>query len=339
MIVCFSIFSAELIVATWSKTTFEFGFVETKLPFTKPPIEIVSPAITWKGYFGCFMWFLDIAVIVSLLPDIPFMMSATASINVIVLARFVRMFRLIRILKVYYLLRDRSQTNKRRLELMNDSIKYGNSNLLEDLKRIEKSQRPGKLAELLCDSITTRVVLVIVIFLVISPLLTFRPSNEVFSFSTALLQNINEQNSLPSFIKTACVNALMTSLNDQNIPNIYLEMTPYKSGPIVNNINQLNNLPNMAIISESANYYNTTRHVNYYTLADYSNDYFLQIISRHLIAMMILVCFVTILAIIVINYDTSNLVLKPIAVSFFLHHPIILILKFLLQTYKLAIQY
>ena len=314
MIICFTIFSTELVVATWCKTTFEIGFAELVIKLTKANVRLSYPALTWQGYFCSFMWFLDVAVILSLLPDIPLIMKTTYSINVIVLAHFVRMFRLIRVLKVYYLLRDRSKNDKRRLQLMHESLKADNKNLLEDLKRVEKSQRPGKLAELLCDSITTRVVLVIVIFFVISPLLTFRPNNEVFSYSTDLLQNINEQSGLPDFVKEECIKALLKSLSDQNIPNIYLEMTPFKSNAIVNDVNALNSLRDIAIISKSSAYYNSTNHINYYTLADYSNDYFFEMISRHIIAMIILACFATVLAIIVINYDTNNLVLKPIAV-------------------------
>ena len=314
MTLSFAFFSAELIIATWAKSYFDFKFVKEAIYLKESALEIVYPKLSWRGYFCSFMWFLDLAVIVSLIPDISFM-TMQPSLNMILLARSVRMFRLIRVFKVYYLIRYHSKSNKKQLEIMQQYVKDGNRNLLEDLRESGKSHTPGKLAELLCDSITTRVVFVIVIFSVVTPLLVFRPIDEAFSFSTKFLQHVNTQNNLPDYIKTACVSALMKSLDDVNIPNIYLEMIPFKNGAIINNVDQLNSLRDIAIVSESISYYNTTHHANYYTLADYSNDYLLQVLNRHYIAMLCLVCFVAILAAVVINHDSNNLVLKPIAVS------------------------
>jgi hypothetical protein len=132
-----------------------------------------------------------------------------------------------------------------------------------------------------------------------------------------MFQNINEQSGLPDFVKKACVNALAQSLYQQNIPSIYLEMSPFRNTTVINNVEELNNLRDMEIVSQSASFFNVTKQVNFYTVVDYSNSYFYESLSRHLLGIYFLVGLVIIVGTIVINYDTTNLVLKPIAVGTF----------------------
>ena len=322
----FVFFLIEFIMTSWSKSEIHV-INHQNLTVKKKLMCFNIPEINIIGYAFTIFWCLDLIVIISMLPDIPVIAT---SININYSAghisnydylhalQIIRLIRLFRIIKSYHTIRDNRLKDEEKLQLLLLSQTHTNErsfDLRKEIEIIEKKRlNESRLGAKLAESTTIRVVILILILIVIIPLLMHQSPNHIFSYSTAMLQNINEQSGLPDFIKDACINALLSSLNDQNIPNINLEMTPFRTGAIVNNVNQLNNLPDIAIISESATYYNTTRHMNYYTLADYSNDYFLQIVSRHLIAMMILVCFVTILAIIVINYDTSNLVLKPIAV-------------------------
>ena len=328
MTTAFVFMTVEFIMNSWSKS--EIYIMNYQNQSEKKRLTCFNvPQIIIIGYALTTFWFLDLIVIVSMFPDIPIIATSmninyaagqghVSNYDYLHALQIIRLIRLFRIIKAYHAIRENRLKDEEKLRLL--SLSPTNTNergldLREEIGLIEKKRlNESRLGSKLAESTTIRVVILVLILTVVVPLLMYQSPNHVFSYSTAMLQDINEQTDLPDFIKAACVNALMTSLNDQNIPNIYLEMTPYKSGPIVNNLNQLNNLPNMAIISESANYYNTTRHVNYYTLADYSVNYYLIVACQYTIWLTLVVGVVLLLSNKMFTYDTKKLVLEPIEV-------------------------
>ena len=308
MITCFAVFLTELVIKSWTKTSFNFKSVM----FNGKNISSVQ----WEGYLFSYMWLLDIIVILSLSPYIPGVFSGMQSkpLNYILIS-FIRLLKLIQTLQTYCFTLRRPDLRQLKLEIMRKCMNDSNINLIEELRKLENSGQPSKLGELLRDTTTTKVVFVIVTLLIIISLLNYRPSTEVFSYSTALLQNINENKSLPDFIKDACILSLITILSEQYIPIIYLEMSSFKNESTINIVQESSNLRDFEIVTQLASLlYNKSTINNYYTAVEYSNSCFYQTVSKQILSVCFFVGVVIIVATIVINRDTAYWVLKPISV-------------------------
>lgn len=312
---------AELVIATYSKTTVGFINKEMVLEFKDTIYEARYSSITWKGYFGSKMFFLQILMIVSLFPDIPaiakmIQMKNISNNNYIMDLRFLRMLRMLRVIKAYFLILERERHKQQKLNMIDKSILENNPTIIEQIRDLEKRNKsPSKLSEQLSSSITIRVVALIVVFIIVLPLFQYPESNNVISYSARALQSINMQTDLTHAVKAVLINSVINKMGNLNIPAVYLKLSPYSSNPIVNDVYALNHIRDIAIATESNAFYNSRTHINYITLCEYSVDSFLRQVAVLTIVSIIVVCVIAAAATYVVNRDIANLVLRPITVS------------------------
>ena len=325
MTICFSVFIAEFVLSSYAKTQFVWIKNEPMhLEFSRFTCWSCNYwTITWHGYFGSPMWFLDIIIIVSLFPDIPAIASSLDLSQVgkgIMAARFIRMFRVLRALKAVIVLHQKRAQDNARLQLHEQflqNLDNSTSNMQEELKALEKNiSKPSRLGEQLGTAVITKVVTLIVILLLVIPFLEFRPKNNITSYSADMLQAINMQSSLTNDVKNAMVNIAINKLQALHVPSIYLSMHPLATNAIVNNVDALNNLLEVAIVSESNSYMNQASGILYSTFAEYSIDYYIRLESVYSLNLIVIVIILTLLATYVFTQDTNNLVLKPIMVRY-----------------------
>ena len=164
---CFSCFIVELFLVTWSKT-YVYHWNPSKC----------------EGYFMSFFFWLDVLAIVSMLPDVE---STSRALNFddlkdgsgegsVKAMRVVRMVRLVRIVKLYKIQAERRRAARLEAELL-DLVRQGAVSY-EDIatQRALYEQRQSKVGGLLSDSITRRVITIVLLMVLIVPVLTIAPN-------------------------------------------------------------------------------------------------------------------------------------------------------------------
>lgn len=163
--ICFAFFVAELVLVTWSKT-YRYHFL---------PWEC-------EGYFLSFFWWLDLAAVVSMFPEVPaisqalmidFVNSNSENETTLKTARVVRMVRLVRLVKIYKIQAERRRATRLEAELL-DLVRQGAVSY-DDIatQRALYQQRQSKVGGLLSDSITRRVITIVLVMLFVVPFLQF----------------------------------------------------------------------------------------------------------------------------------------------------------------------
>jgi len=191
-IICFCFFILELVLVTWSKT-------------------YLSSIIPWEceGYFGSFFFVLDVLAIVSMFPDIP-IISAGLGIDTILhgdgnnetgatglkAARVVRMVRLVRLVKLYKIQSERRRAARLEAELL-ELVRQGAVSY-DDIatQRALYQQRQSKVGGLLSDSITQRVITIVLCMLFFVPILQPVIQNQENEYATEVLAHFMDQGSV-----------------------------------------------------------------------------------------------------------------------------------------------
>lgn len=326
MTICFSLLIVEFMATTWSKTNFRIIQPEPLsvwLCFCRASIGL-PPCISWDGFFCSFFFFKDIVVILSMFPDIPVIARALQINNVLQISAeaimCIRTLRLFRIIKVYKHIRAQRQSNAERLEILK-RVYAGEVETTEMLQAMEERRaQPSKLGEKLTESTTTRVIFLIVILLVIVPLLVYNPVNQVFIYSTSMLQSINKDSSLSSFIKNSLVSSIVSEMKHLSTLVLYLDIFPFTSNTttvIVNNVDELNKLRDISVVSEYASFYNASANpfIDFFTSSTFSRNQFLVRQTKYFLLLTLFSGIVALVASFIFTRQTENYVLKPIEVS------------------------
>lgn len=293
----------------------------------------------FQGYVFTFFWFIDVLVIISLFPDIPAIATAfhfgnQSSAHYIKTARVIRLIRLFRIIKTYKDMVEKQKFNEQRWKYLTDAMSKhgqlsgeGQSNLrnsnaqdsfnaYEELDYIDiKTKRESKIGEKLTKSTTIRVAILIILFIVVLPFFIYAPENNGLQYSTNLFQSVNEQHGMSNDAKAACISSLIRQLELLNAPTLFLRISPYSNISIVNNVQSLETLRSVSIVSKSSvSNFNITSQTTYSTNAKYNIDSFLKIQNIYTLYLTLLLAAVLLVANYVFTYDTQKLVLKPIEV-------------------------
>lgn len=178
-IICFAFFVFELVMVTWSKTY----------------VRSIYPWIS-EGYFGTFFFALDVLAIISMFPEIPaiskaFQLDAMAGGGDVKSARVVRMVRLVRIVKLYKIQSERRRAANLEAELL-ELVRQGAVSYDEiETQRALYQQRQSKVGGLLSDSITRRVIIIVLLMLFGVPLLQSVATNSEREFAVESLHYYN----------------------------------------------------------------------------------------------------------------------------------------------------
>lgn len=168
--ICFAAFIVELVLVTWSKT-YHYSF--------KP----------WEceGYFLSFFFVLDVLAILSMFPEVPAISEAFGfdslyedhdNQTTLKTARVVRMVRLVRLVKIYKIQAERRRAARLEAELL-DLVRQGAVSY-DDIatQRALYQSRQSKVGGLLSDSITRRVITIVLCMLFVVPFLQLVILNE-----------------------------------------------------------------------------------------------------------------------------------------------------------------
>lgn len=193
--ICLFAFIFELLAVTWSKSK-----IVSVIPFKT------------EGYFGNFFFYLDIIAILSMIPDIGWIsrdMGALRTLNESNDLSVVRMVRLVRLVKLYKVASERRRSARIEQELY-ELVRQGA--LTYDEVAAQRSlyqQRQSKVGGQLSDSITRRVILIILVMLVgvriIQQSISYQPEGELdYIFGTHLMNQYNAHGDIAA--KTTSLN-------------------------------------------------------------------------------------------------------------------------------------
>lgn len=166
-----------------------------------------------RGYFGSFLFFLDLLAIISMLPEIDWLWTAVLSSSIGSQAnlstvrasrisrigsrvgRIIRIVRVVRLFKVYSLWRklsfqwklQKSNANSNQSSINNQNTPPNTSILLRDFAELRESQMGSRLQH----SITRRVIVMVIFMLLIVPVFVNFREDTTNSTNTAALHNMN----------------------------------------------------------------------------------------------------------------------------------------------------
>jgi len=212
--ICFAFFVAELVLVTWSKT-YRYHYL---------PWEC-------EGYFLSFFWWLDLAAVVSMFPEIPaistalgmdFVNNSSENETTLKTARVVRMVRLVRLVKIYKIQAERRRAARLEAELL-DLVRQGAVSY-DDIatQRALYQQRQSKVGGLLSDSITRRVITIVLVMLFVVPFLQFAIIDKERPSSVAALAHF--ANSPSNYTRFAAMDSFR-----KHAPNLAGVQVVYKS--------------------------------------------------------------------------------------------------------------
>lgn len=246
--ICLFAFIVELLANTWSKSD---NIQCVMISMFDDQIQI--PWLYSEGFIFSFFWWLDLVAILSMLPDIPWIAdplgiggvssSYDASSAITKVGRVLRLVRLVRLIKLYKIFQIRSRKAKQERELM-EKVKSGqvsfeditaarNAAIMAD--RAEKS----KLGEQISDSITKRVVVLVLVMVCILPLLDVPGVNNAPEFGTQFMHVLNSEDdaSISAGVKNAMIASFFDSVKkiailDRREYCLSLYMYPYSSSTL-----------------------------------------------------------------------------------------------------------
>lgn len=315
--ICFFFFIFELAGATWSKS------------------RIISfyPKFEYEGYLFTFFWWLDLIAIVSMFFDVPIVadgMGLTAvssnvsssgkSSNLTKAGRVVRLVRLVRLVKLYKVASAR-RLRQKQLQELHELVRVG---AIDSLKLEEEQQklalndsRQSKLGSQLSESITRRVIVLVLVILCILPVITYIPDNHVTFTSTKLLHDYNKNFTMDTAVKEEFVDSYLHLVKrpdglDNGRYLVYLEMTPSYSSPLVDHRANYESLRDAAIIEVKYQDYDEDYGQTVVTRAIFNNQYIFRLNASNSIILTIFVGLVLVIGSVVFTDDAQRLVLTPI---------------------------
>lgn len=302
--ISFAIFSFEFLANTWCKTT----------------ILSYCP-LKWEGYFLSFYWFLDIISIVSLFPDVNWIgnkigastvsNSYSGGGNLQKAGQVVRLVRLVRLVRVYKIVTERRKRAQEEAEL-EQLIDMGIVSEEEvERQRALNESRSSKLGQQLSDSITQKVIIMILAMIIVLPLLTYSTTDESSQLAVDLLQTFNNANDVTAACKDTLLQTVIDSTNANNIPYHYLvrlNIFPLFSSGLAYDSGQYYS-QSSTLITE---WIETNMSTNATTMAYFSERILVQSTATLTIILIIFVAIMLVGGAAVFTGDAENLVLKPI---------------------------
>ncbi len=315
--ICFFFFIFELAGATWSKSR----------------IISIYPKFEYEGYLFTFFWWLDLIAIVSMFFDVPIVaegMGLTSvssnvsnsgnSSNLTKAGRVVRLVRLVRLVKLYKVASAKKLRQKQEQALY-ELVRVGaidSTRLEEEQQKLAlNDSRQSKLGSQLSESITRRVIILVLVILCVLPIITYIPPNTVTKTSTKLLHDYNMNFTLNADVKQDFVDTYLALLQrpdgtDDGRYLVYLEMSPSYSSPLVDYRANYESLRDDAIIEEKYHYYDEDYGQDVVTHAIFNNNYIFRLNASNSIILTIFVGLVLVIGSVVFNDDAQRLVLTPI---------------------------
>jgi class 3 adenylate cyclase len=323
--VCLFAFIIEWFANTWSKSDNAHFIMYEMMDGL-----FFFPVFFCEGFAFSFFWWLDLVAILSMFPDIPWIAdplgiggissSYDASNAATKVGRVLRLVRLVRLIKLYKIFQIRSRKAKEEKELM-EKVKSGQVSF-EDItaarnaaimaSKMEKS----KLGEQISDSITKRVVVLVLVMVCILPLLDVPTVNNAPSYGTEFLHTLNQESS--SSVSDYVKNSLITSFFD-NVKEtldgreylLSLYMYPYSSSvlsPLTTDeyTDYIDDLRTEA----KETYTHTTGTV--VTTAVFSNKYLEYDYAMYSTITTLFIAVLLVLGSLIFTSDTQNMVIAPI---------------------------
>mmetsp|Transcript_4336 Transcript_4336/g.4340 ORF Transcript_4336/g.4340 Transcript_4336/m.4340 type:complete len:869 (-) Transcript_4336:157-2763(-) len=304
--ICLFFFITEFVLSIYAKTT----------------IKSYKPLVL-EGYFFSFFFWLDLIAIISMFPDIRWIANRTGIGNVAAsvnstnnnfskAGRVVRTVRLARLVRLYKI-----QSERKRLARIEEEqmllVRQGVITYEEVVKMRQLNQeRNSKVGAELSDTITKRVIIIVLLMLCLVPILNYTAPDNTQHYAVRLLHDFNVHQNNQT--KEVVLNDFMKyyAENGGQPYVIRLEMAPYIDGFYVNRKHYLNNLRNSEITKEVFHTYDNSTGIHYKTLVWFSAKYATNETALNGILLTIFVCFMMLAGTIVFTMDVEELVLKPI---------------------------
>lgn len=284
-------FIAEFFIASWVQST-----IHSFWPFK------------YEGYiFGFYFW-LDAVATFSLLPDIPWIadkigLSGNGGTGG---ARVIRMVRLVRLVKVYKIAQEKKKNAKIEREL-NKLVMSGAITMAAVEQRRKLFQtRQSRLGTQLSETITQRVIMLVLIMLIVVPLLTQTSSDNAPLKLTEDLQDFNIKASGP--ILSSAIDWYVQNYNERDGRPFLLKLDVEPQGYhyVTNYTAYYNGLRDSSI---ETFYFGNGTHS---TCAYFNKDLFQRTTSELQIILTIFVAVMLISGSVVVNDDVQLLVLTPV---------------------------
>ena len=315
--ICFFFFIFELAANTWSKSR----------------IISIYPKFKYEGYLFTFFWWLDLIAIVSMFFDVPIVAEGMGltnvrsnvsdsgnSSNLTKAGRVVRLVRLVRLVKLYKVASAKKLRQRQEQELY-ELVRVGaidSTKLEEEQQKLAlNDSRQSKLGSQLSESITRRVIILVLVILCVLPIITYIPSNTVTNTSTKLLHDYNMNFTLHADVKQSFVDTYLELVRrPDGVDNgrflVYLEMSPSYSSPLVDYRGNYKSLRDDAVIEVKFKHYDEDYDQEVVTHAIFNNNYIFRLNASNSIMLTIFVGIVLIVGSVVFNDDAQRLILTPI---------------------------
>jgi class 3 adenylate cyclase len=218
-LICFWLFFIELALNAWAKS--EFG----------------KDGRLVQGYFGSFFFWLDLLALWSITLEVPSLAESTGQGQLVSAdssdhaegfkaGRVVRMIRLVRLVKLYKITSQRRQ-EKKMLEDLEVLIEQGRmeEEEIEKFKMNMNHQKQSKVGTDLVDTITRKVIMMILSMLLMVPYLTFEETPRHFEVSTSLLNNVIKNDPADCLTINPAVQHMIKATNrmGRDVPSEYHE--------------------------------------------------------------------------------------------------------------------
>lgn len=304
--ICLFFFIFEFFASTWSKTKYISIF----------------PVFLTEGYLFSFFWWLDLLAILSMFPDISWIANplgmgglsnaVSGNSNLTKAGRVVRLVRLVRLVRIYKIATEKRKRKRQEEELL-QLVRVGAISYDElESQRSLYNERQSKLGLQLSESITRRVIVIVLIMLVILPLISDQTNDAGPEYSFAVLHDMNVNPDTNSASFTAVIDQFITSYTDSYYNHflIYLYISSYKTTPIINDVDFLETLRT----SSKTDYITKTivDGTEYTTHAIFNNDSILQLSAEYSIILTIFVGVMLVLGASIFTADAQRLVIAPI---------------------------
>jgi len=301
-------FILELILNTWSKTTY----------------SSFSPKIKFEGYLFSFYWWLDLIAIVSMWFDIDWIAvpmgiggvssSVSGTSNLAKAGRVVRLVRLVRLVKLFKIASERRKRAQQEQQLM-ELVAVGAISFLDiEKQRALNSERKSKLGSELSESTTRRVIVIVLIMVCILPLLSSPAPNTGPDYALSLIQHLQMDQTVSSEALNAIYDELSDDFHTRNGENYLIQLDSYVGMRRVYHLidsDKFGKLRDDATYFEDVVAYNATR-TKFETSATFSLRPLEYDSAMFSVLMTIFIGGLLVVGSVVFVGDTEELVLKPI---------------------------
>lgn len=271
-----------------------------------------------EGYLFSFYWLLDLVSIISLFPDVDWIaepLDIRDTNGVAKAGQVVRLVRLIRLVRVYKIASDR----RKRIQEEEDLLALAEYGIIDyddiDKHRQLNSKHTSKLGAQLSESITQKVIIIVLVMIIVLPLLTYTSRDESSEFAMKSLHAFNIDPTLNDATKQAALEIIVNYTDSYNINYDYLlqlEMKPFVDGFAYNSQSRIDDIPDEFKHGETFTFLNETTGEMFITRGTFTTRYLNMLASQYSIILIVFVGFMLIAGAIRITADAQKLVLTPI---------------------------